>query len=73
MVKVYRVSVLSGKLNSMVLPVAEEDYDYCVTRWHNGMLIQEAFPMLDRNQREFIKNGITPDEFNILENEGLYA
>jgi len=73
MVQITKVSCLSGKRNSMVLPLAQEDYEYCVTRWHNGMLIQEAFPMLDRNQREFIKNGITPDEFNILENEGLYA
>lgn len=73
MVQITKVSCLSGKRNSMVLPLAQEDYEYCVTRWHNGMLIQEAFPMLDRNQREFIKTGITPDEFNTLENEGLYA
>ena len=73
MIQITKVSCLSGKRNSMVLPLAQEDYEYCVTRWHNGMLIQEAFPMLDRNQREFIKTGITPDEFNTLENEGLYA
>ena len=31
--------------------------------WLDGMLIQAAMPNLDADQREFVKTGITPEEW----------
>ena len=33
-------------------------------RWADGALIQDAFPWLMPDEREFIKTGITPEEWN---------
>lgn len=58
-------SILTGNVNSMVLPIDGQTFDECFHKWKNeGMLIQHAFPMLDFNEREFIKTGITPEEWN---------
>jgi hypothetical protein len=32
--------------------------------YENGALIQVAFPHLDADQREFLKSGITPQEWD---------
>lgn len=61
---VVRRSMLSGKTHSMELPISEEEFDRCFDAWQNGTLIQEAFPMLDASQREFIMTGITDEEWD---------
>jgi len=58
-VKITRVSILSGKSTTMDLPVTEEQ----LSRYEQGEFIQKAFPHLSADQREFIKTGITPDEW----------
>ncbi len=58
-----RRSPFTGKLNQMVIPLTHKKYGECATLWQTGMLIQDAFPTLDANQREFIKTGITPEEW----------
>lgn len=59
--KVSRVSVFSRKLNSMVLPVAQDRIEV----WASGAgaLIQDAFPELNADQREFLMSGATPEEW----------
>lgn len=57
--KITRVSILSGKSTTMDLPVTEEQ----LSRYEQGEFIQKAFPHLSADQREFIKTGITPDEW----------
>tara|TARA_R100001224_G_scaffold109755_1_gene87567 strand:- start:1325 stop:1507 length:183 start_codon:yes stop_codon:yes gene_type:complete len=37
--------------------------------YENGSLLQNAFPNLTPNQREFIKTGITNDEWKSLTSE----
>lgn len=32
--------------------------------WKDGMLIQEAFPQLNKDQRELLITGITPEAWN---------
>ena len=32
--------------------------------WANGALVQNAFPNLDADDREFIVSGITPEEWD---------
>lgn len=64
MVKIARTSPFSGKVNTVELPLTEVDFHVSYIRWENGMLIQDAFPTLTAGQREFLKTGITPEEWD---------
>jgi len=59
---IHRRSLISGKTNTMDLPVTEEQLE----TWQNGGLIQDVFPELTLDEREFIKTGITSDEWQKL-------
>ena len=48
----------------MEIPLSHAEFEKRFTLWQSGMLIQDAFPMLDAGQREFIKTGITPEEWD---------
>ena len=54
-----RTSMISGETNSMELPITNAQLD----RWTNGALIQNVFPDLSEDQREFLMTGITPEEW----------
>ena len=58
---VTRTSMISGTTNSMELPVTQEQLD---AYQYGDILLQNAFPDLDYRQREFIKTGITPEEWD---------
>ena len=59
-VKVHKVSILSGKEGSMVLPTRQGELEY----WHEtDALVQDVFPHFDANQREFLISGATPQEW----------
>ena len=57
--KITRASELTGVTRTRELPVTEAQLKI----WQDGMLIQAAMPNLDDNQREFIKTGITEEEW----------
>jgi|TARA_R110000796_G_scaffold243897_1_gene366695 hypothetical protein len=59
---VIKPSILSGKYNTMVLDMTIDQYD----AWTNGMLIQDAVPQLNVDEREFLKSGILPDEWDAM-------
>jgi hypothetical protein len=46
----------------MTLPMNEEKFRTCYTNWQAGKLIQQAFPMLNATQREFLMTGISSDK-----------
>jgi len=54
-----KTSTLTGKHNSMDLPVTKEQ----LFHWQSGNLVQDVFPNLDKDQREFLISGITPEEW----------
>lgn len=54
-----RRSPFSGKIHSMDIPVTQTQLD----RWKGGVNIQSAMRNLTADQREFIKTGITPEEW----------
>ena len=56
---VRRVSAFSGIECDIVLPVTPAQ----LAAWRVGAPIQRAMPHLTPNQREFIKPGVTPDEW----------
>ena len=59
-----RTSPFSRTVNTMEIPLTEAQFNAAYTAWQSGTLIQNAFPTLNADQREFIKTGITPEEWN---------
>ena len=57
-----RTSMFSGKVRSMDLPITEAQ----ILSYQNGELIQKAFPNLSPAEREFYKNGITDEEWQMM-------
>ena len=62
MIQVTRQSVLTRQINTMELPILQEHLEIYDTV--GDILVQDAFPNLDKEQREFLISGITPDEWN---------
>ena len=62
MIQVTRLSVVTRKMNTMELPISQEHLDIYDTV--GDILVQDAFPNLDKEQREFLISGITPQEWN---------
>ena len=57
---IMRISALTGEVNEMELDITPEQLD----NYENfGVLLQDAFQNLTPAQREFIKTGITPEEW----------
>ena len=57
-----RISPISSKIHSLDLDITEEQ----VAAWQNGVLIQNAFPNLSPDEREFLKTGITAEEWEAM-------
>ena len=60
MTTITRKSQLSGNTRSMELDVTQAQ----LNRWQGGELIQDVFPHLNAEEREFIQTGITPQEWS---------
>lgn len=58
-----RTSAISGKEREMDLPVTQEQLDKYATGVYK---IQDVFPELTPDQREFIKTGITAEEWDFI-------
>jgi hypothetical protein len=57
-------SLASGKEHTLELPLNEVEFGECMKDWKlHGRLIQDAFPTLSNEQREFIMTGIIPEEW----------
>lgn len=56
---VTRTSMLSQITRTIDLPVTQAQLD----DYYDGALLQEAFPNLSPGEREFIKTGITDEEW----------
>ncbi len=52
--------VISGKIVSVTVPAAG------VAKWRSGAYVQEAFPGLSADDREFLLSGISGDEYDRL-------
>jgi hypothetical protein len=61
--KITRTSMLTDKVHTMDIPVTMKELcRYYEKREH----LQSVWPHLPAHQREFIKTGITDDEWNTL-------
>ena len=54
-----KISPLTGMLNTMDIDVTPLQ----IEQWERGMLIQEAMPLLTRDEREFIMTGLTSSDW----------
>ena len=61
--KIARKSQISNEINTLDLDVTEEQMERFENRVENGEMIQNIFPNLSAPDREFIKSGITPAEW----------
>lgn len=61
-----KTSMISQRPHRMFFPqYTQDEFEKRLTYYlNNPVLIQDAFPELDNNQREFIKTGITPEEWD---------
>jgi hypothetical protein len=59
---VTRTSQISGITRTLVLDVTPRE----LHAYANGALLQDAFPHLSADDREFIKSGITKEEWDEL-------
>jgi hypothetical protein len=57
---IMRISMLSGEVKEMDLDITPEQLESYELF---GVLLQDAFPNLSPAEREFIKTGITPEEW----------
>lgn len=58
--KITRTSWVSGEVNTLDLPITQTQLDLYAA----GALLQDAFPNLTPDEREFIKSGITAEEWD---------
>ena len=60
--QITRTSRYSATINTQDIDVSHEQLD----AWRSGVSIQVAMPHLSADEREFIKTGITSDEWTKL-------
>ena len=60
--KITRVSPFSNKKSTLEIDVTARQ----IASWEKGELIQDAMPNLTPADREFIKTGVTPDEWDYI-------
>ena len=58
--EVTRRSPVTGKINTMELDITDAQ----LYKYYTGALIQEAFPHLTADEREFFKTGTTAEDWD---------
>ena len=56
----------SARVTVAVIPMRESAFRKALAAWAGGELIQDAFPTLNADQRELVKTGIGPVEWEEL-------
>ena len=60
--KIKRTSPLTGQVNVREINVTESQ----LFLWENGALIQDVMPNVSSEDREFIKTGFTPEDWETM-------
>ena len=64
MILLERVSTISGITHVRTIDMDQQAFTQAHEAWANGALVQNAFPNLDADDREFISSGIIPSEWD---------
>ena len=59
-VTISKICTVKEKLYEITVPVKK------IQEWQSGAYIQNVFPNLTPGERDFIKLGITPDEWDMI-------
>lgn len=59
-------SDMSGKKYDYIIKMPHKEFTEALRKWKDGQLIQVAFPNLPAHEREIIKTGISPEEWESL-------
>lgn len=59
-----KISPLTGNENEMEIPMSIREFSIAWQAFERGAMIQEAFHNLPAPMREFIKSGISPQEWD---------
>jgi len=62
--KITRTNPFNGEVNTLNIEVTDEQ----IQAYMDGALIQDAFPNLSADDREFIKTGITAESWDEMFN-----
>lgn len=62
LVRVWAISDVSGNESTRDMEIALADWH----AFHDGQTIQDAFPYLSADDREFLLTGITPEEWDAI-------
>lgn len=63
MITLTKISLLTGKLNKITLPITQAEYEKAEQARKGGMYIQDAYPNLTADEREFLISGATSEEW----------
>ena len=66
MIEVARISHLTGNVNKMYLDITQEQVEEWNSPAQERRLIQDIFPNLNEDEREFIMTGYTPADWRNL-------
>jgi vacuolar-type H+-ATPase subunit I/STV1 len=66
MIEVIRISPLTGNINKMYLDITQEQIQEWNKPAQERRLIQDIFPNLNDDEREFIMTGYTPADWKNL-------
>ena len=69
MIEIERISPLTGNWNKMYVDISQEQ----IKEWNSPRrerLIQDIFPNLSEDEREFIMTGYTPADWKEMEKAG---
>ena len=69
MLEVSRISPLTGNVNKMYLDITQEQVEEWNKPGKERRLIQDIFPNLNEDEREFIMTGYTPADWRQLHGE----
>ena len=58
--EITRTSMFTGKIRTLDLPVTQAQIEL----WEGGTKVQDAFPHLSPDEREFIMTGVTAQEWD---------
>ena len=62
MIHLCKQSLFSGESNCMSFDIEPQVFEESFSKWEKGELIQNAFPMLNADEREFLMTGMTASE-----------
>lgn len=65
---IQKLHPITGQLNQLDLPITDRQ----LATWKAGAYVQDAFPQLSADEREFLISGLLPGEYDAIYTEEDY-